>query len=154
MTPRPNPRRAEVQATLWSVLVRSFGGASGAWQLFPEVEIRNEAAASRLIPDIAGWEKSRGLIDRDENPVVVAPAWAAEILSPTTEAFDRGEKLAAYGLMGVAWVWLVDVKKRRIEVYENDAGKLVHRETREAGDRLDAPPFEGLEAQVGVLFAP
>jgi Uma2 family endonuclease len=61
--------------------------------------------------------------------------------------------MEAYGLMGVAWVWLVDLKKRRVEIYENEAVRMVHRETRGAGDPLDAPPFEGLEAKIGELFA-
>jgi Uma2 family endonuclease len=55
--------------------------------------------------------------------------------------------------MGVAWVWLVDLKKRRVEIYENEAVRMVHRETRGAGDPLDAPPFEGLEAKIAELFA-
>jgi hypothetical protein len=62
-------------------------------------------------------------------------------------------QMEAYGLMGVAWVWLVDVKKRRVEIYENEAGRMVHRETRGAGEKLDAPPFEGLEAKIAELFA-
>jgi Uma2 family endonuclease len=55
--------------------------------------------------------------------------------------------------MGVAWVWLVDVKKRKVEVYENTGGVMTLRETRAVDEGLDAPPFEGLEAKVAELFA-
>jgi Uma2 family endonuclease len=100
------------------------------------------------------WRKSKGgWPNPSENPFSTPPFWATEVLSPTTEDFDRGPKMEAYGLMGVAWVWLVDVKKRRVEIYENEAGRMVHRETRGAGEKLDAPPFEGLEAKLGELFA-
>jgi hypothetical protein len=38
-------------------------------------------------------------------------------LSPTTEASDRAEKAAAYGAMGVGWLWLLDADKRTIESF-------------------------------------
>ena len=32
---------------------------------------------------------------------ITAPEWVAEVLSPTTERFDRREKMGAWGAMGV-----------------------------------------------------
>jgi Uma2 family endonuclease len=124
------------------------------WLHLQEVEIRSVEAASRVVPDCAIWRKSKsGWPNPAENPFSTLPFWAAEVLSPTTEDFDRGPKMEAYGLMGVAWVWLVDVKKRKVEVYENTGGVMTLRETRAVDEGLDAPPFEGLEAKVAELFA-
>ncbi|HEY7574430.1 MAG TPA: Uma2 family endonuclease, partial [Thermoanaerobaculia bacterium] len=143
MTPRGTFGHAYGVAALATRIGPYCAARSDEWLFLLDAEIRSVEAASRVVPDCTVWRQSKGGWPKpDENPFSTPPFWAAEVLSPTTEEFDRGPKLAAYGLMGVAWVWLVDVKKRRIEVYENDAGKLVHRETREAGDRLDAPPFE------------
>ena len=43
-----------------------------------------------------------------------------EVLSPSTEGIDRNEKLSAYNLAGVGEVWLVDWRKRTVEIYVFD----------------------------------
>jgi Uma2 family endonuclease len=154
MTPRGAHGHGYAAAALSAAVHNFCARRPQEWHHLQDVEIRSEEAASRVVPDCAVWRKSRGgWPNPRENPFSTPPFWAAEVLSPTTEDFDRGPKMEAYGLMGVAWVWLVDVKKRRVEIYENEAGRMVHRETRGAGDPLDAPPFEGLEAKIGELFA-
>jgi Uma2 family endonuclease len=155
MTPRSGFGPLYAQTALIEI-VRSFCRQdSGEWLTLAEPEIRSGDDATRVIPDLAVWRRSKGgWPDSTENPLSTPPFWAAEVLSPTTEDFDRGPKMEAYALMGVAWVWLVDVKKRRVEVYENDGGRMAFRETREAGDRLDAPPFEGVQSKVGELLPP
>ncbi len=46
-----------------------------------------------------------------------APDLVVEILSPTTEARDRGIKLKAYAKFGVQEYWIVDPDSRAIEIY-------------------------------------
>ncbi len=46
-----------------------------------------------------------------------APDLVVEILSPTTEARDRGVKLKAYARFGVQEYWIVDPDARAIEIY-------------------------------------
>ena len=43
-----------------------------------------------------------------------------EVLSPSTEVTDRNEKLNAYNTAGVGEVWLVDWRKRTVEIYVFD----------------------------------
>jgi Uma2 family endonuclease len=59
------------------------------------------------------------------SPVTLMPAWAAEVLSPGTEATDRGVKTEAYGTMGVGSLWLVDCERQRIETFANVRGRMV-----------------------------
>lgn len=46
-----------------------------------------------------------------------APDLAVEILSPTTEARDRGIKLKAYARFGVKEYWIVDPAARAVEAH-------------------------------------
>ena len=46
-----------------------------------------------------------------------APDLVVEILSPSTEKYDRGGKMEVYGQCGVREYWLVDAEKLSVEVY-------------------------------------
>ena len=48
------------------------------------------------------------------------PRMILEVLSPGTETYDRNEKLNAYNKAGVGEVWLLDWRKRKIEIYVCD----------------------------------
>ena len=43
-----------------------------------------------------------------------------EVLSDATEQYDRNEKMDIYCKVGVAEYWIVDWRKKQIEVYLND----------------------------------
>ena len=45
------------------------------------------------------------------------PVWIAEVLSPSTEAVDRGEKKELYAKIGVQEYWIVDITQGTVEVY-------------------------------------
>lgn len=77
-----------------------------------------------LQPDVLVFsEDVRGAQDKG-----VLPALVAEVLSPGTEARDRGVKCSAYLRAGIGEVWLVDPAAGEIEV-RTSAGA-----TRYAGD--------------------
>lgn len=52
-----------------------------------------------------------------------------EILSPSTEAVDRGLKFREYARHGVQWYWIVDLDAQTLEEYENVNGAFVLRQT-------------------------
>jgi len=66
-----------------------------------------------------------------------------EVLSPGTETVDRKGKMEAYGMMGVAWAWLLDPAERTVEVFENVRGRMELRLRIQSGP-VTAPPFEPL----------
>jgi Uma2 family endonuclease len=157
MSPRPRFRHTVVHMNLGATLIRAFGGAGGEkspdWVFASEPEIRSETAFSRLIPDLAGWRRSAGgWPNPDENPIALVPEWVGEILSPSTESYDRGDKKDAYGLMGVGWRWLVDSEGRRLETFTNIRGKMVAGPTFEGKSIASAPPFESLAFSLPDLF--
>jgi len=118
-----------------------------------EPEIRSETAFFRLIPDVTGWRRSTtGWPDPDVNPILLPPDWAAEVLSPGTMKFDRGPKKDAYGLMGVGWLWLLDVEKRTVETFSNVRGKMTEGPILAVGRTISAPPFDGIAPRVEELF--
>jgi Uma2 family endonuclease len=148
MSPRPRPRHGGVQVKVSSALHQRFGrgreGEPPDWFFAVEPELRSERALSRLVPDVAGWRRSgAGWPDMGTSPVTLMPDWVAEVLSPGTEATDRGLKTEAYGTMGVGSLWLVDCERQRVETFTNVRGRMV------AG-----PVFGIAEAVVGDPYGP
>src|SRR6266508_87900 len=157
MSPRPGVRHSASQGRLFALLHEKLGRSGRSeppdWLFLVEPEIRSETAFSRLIPDVAGWRQSAGGWPHAEvNPIEKPPEWAAEVLSPSTVAFDRGPKKDAYGLIGVGWLWLLDVERKAIETFSNERGRMVPGPKIEVGQSLIAPPFGDLSARVDELF--
>ncbi len=157
MTPRPRARHGGAQARLAHVLEARFGSGSAAdppdWLFVVEPELRSEAAFSRLVPDLAGWRRSgSGWPDLDRTPVELMPEWVAEGLSPSNERRDREAEVAAYGTMGVGWLWLLDADARMVETFENRRGRMVPLASFDAGSEVHGPPFSPVGVPVGSLF--
>src|SRR5512137_1165967 len=123
-SPRPAPRHANTGAIIGGRLVQPYhegrGGPGGWWILYePELHL----GADVLVPDWAGWRRSR-MPHRPETPyATLAPDWLCEILSPSTSSFDRAMKLAIYAREGVPWAWLIDPLARTLEVLKLEGGR-------------------------------
>jgi Uma2 family endonuclease len=157
MSPRPWGRHGLVQARLTAVLDAVLGPSEGSaapeWLFLVEPEIRSPETFSRLVPDLAAWRRSTtGWPDLDATPIMLAPDWVAEILSPGTESFDRGPKKDAYGLMGAGWLWLVDPVQRTVQTFANVRGKMVTGPSFAEGETISAPPFGELSILPTRLF--
>jgi Uma2 family endonuclease len=158
MSPRPKLAHGAAQVKLGKLLDQQFGTRgegriSPDWLLVVEPEVRSEIAFSRVIPDLAGWKRSAGgWPDANENPVTLVPDWVAEVLSPSTESFDRGPKKDACGLMGVGWLWLVDPERRTVEAFVNVKGRMTTGARSKPGEPFTAPPFESLALRLEDLF--
>lgn len=68
-------------------------------------------------PDIVFFERGREHLIDLRKPIRVAPDLAVEVLSPRTEATDRGKKMQMFAQYRVREYWLVDPDARTIEVY-------------------------------------
>jgi Uma2 family endonuclease len=66
-----------------------------------------DTAKDYLIPDIAVVCDSDKIITEG---IVGAPDWVIEIISPSTEEWDRHDKLRKYRLSGVREYWIVNPK--------------------------------------------
>jgi len=81
------------------------------------------------------------------------PDWICEVLSPSTVAHDRVEKMPVYAREGMRHAWLVDPTARTLEVFTLGADGLwnvaaVHRDKA----RVRAEPFEALELDLALLW--
>jgi Uma2 family endonuclease len=86
------------------------------------VKLRVEAADCYFYPDVMVTCSAADLADRliKREPVLVV-----EVLSPSTAAFDRGNKFADYrALPGLVEYLLIDVDRQRCELYRKGADGL------------------------------
>ena len=93
----------------------------------------------------------RGGVDAPAN-FEIAPDWVCEILSPRTEAIDRGKKMRIYRRESVRHTWLINPVTRTLEVYRLDAGKWTLVDTFEGDAIVRAEPFEAIELALTLLW--
>ena len=77
-----------------------------------------------------------------------------EVLSPSTEARDRSDKLDIYGAAGVAWVWLLNPSLQILEVLQRRDDSWVLRGTHRGNVVVRAQPFEAIELVLRDLWLP
>ncbi|HMD83811.1 MAG TPA: Uma2 family endonuclease [Terriglobia bacterium] len=83
-----------------------------------------------------------------------APDLVIEILSPTTEARDRGIKLKAYARYGVREYWIVDPVAQVVEVYRLTAEGFYLAAICAKGNTVETPLLLGFSLAVGSIFKP
>lgn len=57
---------------------------------------------------------------RKGNAFLDIPRFVMEVLSPSTEKYDRGEKMELYKQQEIDEYWIVDWKKKQVEIYTLD----------------------------------
>ena len=105
-----------------------------------------------LQPDVVffGREKRARL-----NPLEVGylvPDLVVEVLSRSTEARDRGRKMAVFARHELPESWLVDAQARELEVYARSAGSLSLIRVFESGNRVSSATLPGLSFDLDRLF--
>ena len=160
--PRPAPRHARASSILGGELYSPFGrgrGGPGGWVILdePELHFPDATAPSEIdavVPDLAGWRNERMPELPETAYFTLAPDWICEVLSLSTAAFDRAEKMPVYAREGVRHAWLIDPLARTLEVFALGAEGLwvlfgVHRDVA----RVRAEPFDAIELELEVLWA-
>jgi Uma2 family endonuclease len=152
-SPRPSASHALAASTLQSDLGTPFqrgrGGPGGWWILSePELHLGEDVA----VPDLAGWRRDRLPSIPDAPFLTLAPDWACEVVSPSTERIDRAKKLPLYAREGVRHAWLVNPKTRTLEVLRNEGGRWLLLVTHAAEARVRAEPFEAVELDLLALW--
>jgi Uma2 family endonuclease len=159
--PRPALRHARASSRLGIKLGGPFdlgeGGPGGWWMLdepelhFPDPTAPGEKDA--LVPDLAGWRRERVPVMPDAAFCTIAPDWICEVLSKSTEAMDREEKMPIYAREGVRHAWLVDPIARTLEVYTLDEGGIWGEPVRHGGaEVVRAAPFEAIGLDLSDLW--
>jgi len=152
-SPRPAVPHAHVTTVLGAELVGPFHrgrSGPGGWVILdePELHFGNDV----LVPDIAGWRRSRLPEVPADAYLTLAPDWVCEVVSPSTETIDRTKKLRIYAREGVVHAWLVDPLRRTFEVLALESGRLTPRVTHEGDRSIRAEPFDAIEIELGALW--
>ena len=158
---RPRPARPHTNTA--SVLggelhgpFRRGNGGPGGWVILDEPEVHLGPKPDKMVPDLAGWRRERmpdALGPSDAPPYYdVTPDWVCEIVSPSTEASDRGTKMRLYRREGVGHAWLINPVTRTLEVYRLETGRWMLLDTFEDDAVVRAEPFEAIELSLAVLW--
>jgi Uma2 family endonuclease len=155
-SPRPALRDSHAASGVGGDLIGQFhhsGGdrPGGWWILFePELHLGEDV----LVPDMAGWRRGRLAAIPDAPWLDIAPDWACEVISPSTESIDRGRKLRIYAREGVAHLWLVNPIAKTLEVYRLSSSNWLLIGTYVGDDVARAEPFAEVAIEVGRWWLP
>jgi Uma2 family endonuclease len=90
------------------------------------------------LPDVAAFE--------------LAPDWACEVLSESTQRRDRIQKMRIYAREQVGHLWRVDPKAQTLEVYARSESEWLRRQVAEGSEKLRAVPFDAIELDLALLW--
>jgi Uma2 family endonuclease len=149
--PRPALPHANAAGSLFSEIHQSFHrkGPDGWVILFePELHFGRDV----LVPDIAGWRRTRLPSVPPVAYLTLAPDWICEVLSTSTEALDRGQKMRIYAREGVAHAWLVDPLAHTLEVLSLEAREWTQLARYDGEAKVRAAPFDAIELELQALW--
>jgi Uma2 family endonuclease len=155
LSPRPKAPHQIASSRLYAALYAALDGgdrAPGRWIFIPEMELHFDDREIVLVPDLSGWRS-----ERLPDPVVAAgidvpPDWLCEVLSASTERFDRHRKLPIYAAQGVDWVWLIDPVDCAIEIYRREPEGYLLLKVIGGDGAVRAPPFAAVELKLAPLW--
>jgi len=131
-------------------------GGPGGWVILDEPELHLGPRPDKVVPDLAGWRRERmpSAVGPSDGPAHydIVPDWVCEIISPSTEAIDRGKKLRIYRREGVRYAWLINPISRTLEAYRLESGLWVLLDTYEDDAVVRAEPFDAIELSLSVLW--
>lgn len=109
-----------------------------------------------IIPDVSIICNMR---DRKNVSFTGIPRFVMEVLSNATEEYDRHEKMAIYCKVGVSEYWIVDWRKKQVEIYlfdfnekDNSYPYLYKTVTAENKNELQMVMFPNLHISFDELF--
>jgi Uma2 family endonuclease len=153
--PRPATKHGTAATSLSHELVGPFQkgrGGPGGWSFVNEEEAH--LGPHVTVPDIAGWRKERLPIGWDEGAHTdIAPDWICEVLSPSTEKYDKGDKRRIYALYGVPHLWHLDPRAKTLEVFALQDKNWLLTHTFIELEEVSAPPFEPLTFSLSQIWS-
>jgi len=152
--PRPASPHALAATVLTAEIGRPFHrgkGGPGGWIILyePELHLRGGHV---LVPDIAGWRRERMPEMPRAAAFELAPDWVCEVLSESTEARDRADKMPIYAGEKVRHIWLVDPIARTLEVFRLEGERWTLLGTWRDDALVRGEPFDAIELELGALW--
>jgi Uma2 family endonuclease len=151
---RPAAPHAQAASALGGELFRPFRrgkGGPGGWIILyePELHLGDDV----LVPDLAGWRRERMPELPHTAAFDLAPDWICEVLSVSTAALDRSDKLPIYAREGVRNAWLVDPIAKTLEVLRLEGPHWLLIATWSGDREVRAEPFDAIGLELGALWA-
>jgi Uma2 family endonuclease len=150
VVPAPLPRHQRVQMRLvewlddYAESVGGFAVASPIDIVFSEYDV--------LQPDVVFFRPARAhLVDLDR-AIRHAPDLCVEVLSPSTEATDRGRKLQTFARYGVPEYWIVDPVNEAIEVHRLEADRYALAQCASGDEGITSTVLPGATLRAGRIF--
>ncbi|HKQ69027.1 MAG TPA: Uma2 family endonuclease [Polyangiaceae bacterium] len=154
VSPRPAAPHTLSSSVLGTLLGGPFHlgnrGGPGGWIILDEPELH--FADDVLVPDLAGWLRTRMPEVPDVAAFTLAPDWVCEVLSRSTASHDRADKLFIYAREKVAHVWLVDPIARTLEVLRLDGSTYRLAATWRDEALVRAEPFDAIEIALATMW--
>jgi Uma2 family endonuclease len=124
----------EIAANIINILRNHLRG-SGCRVLTSDVKIQTLESNSYCYPDVSVTCDDR---DRSATKFISYPCLIVEVLSPTTEAYDRGDKFALYRRSTTLQDYvLVSTNAMRVDLYQRNEGGRWEILSYDAGDSID-----------------
>ena len=153
--PRPAIPHALAASALGGKLQEPFHGGRGGpggWIILDEPELHLGSEPDVVVPDLAGWRRARLARVPDAPFITLAPDWVCEVVSPSTEAIDRSDKMDIYAREKVGHAWLVDPVLETLEVFRLDGLTFRLLKTWRGRAVVRAEPFDAIELDLATLW--
>jgi Uma2 family endonuclease len=153
-SPRPAPPHAVAASGLGALVSVPYHygkGGPGGWWILDEPELH--LGPDVLVPDVAGWRRSRMAQPPKTAYFPLAPDWICEVVSPKTAALDRVRKLTIYARESIPHAWLIDPIGRSLEVLRLESGRWTIVSTHMGDEVVRAEPFVELDLELSSLWA-
>lgn len=152
-SPRPAPRHAVTTSGLGADLSGPFDrgrGGPGGWWILDEPGLH--LGPDVVVPDIAGWRRTRLPKVPETAYFALAPDWLCETVSASTEHIDRGKKLRIYAPEGVQHLWIVNPLAETLEAYRLEQGRWLMLQAYAGDTAARIEPFDAVELELWRLW--
>jgi Uma2 family endonuclease len=153
--PRPSLPHAHVASAVGGEIFGPFHrgrGGPGGWIILDEPELHLGSEPDVVVPDLGGWRRTRLPHTPDAAFTTLAPDWICEVISASTEAIDRSDKMTIYAREHVSHAWLIDPSIETLEVFRLDGETWRMIKTWRGRVTVRAEPFDAIELDLTVLW--
>ena len=152
-SPRPAPRHARAYSSLGVALTGPYDhgrNGPGGWWIIDEPELH--LGPHVLVPDMAGWWRTRMPRLPSTSYFGMAPDWVCEIVSSSTALLDRTRKLPIYASEGIGHCWIIDPIARTLDVLRLVDRRWAIVTTHAGGEAVRPEPFEAVDVDLSLLW--
>ncbi len=147
----PAAPRHNRHAGLLRGLLHIFGDETSLGEVFGPDDLVHLAICRKFAPDAFFLLQEHIPVPLPKEEFDLIPDWIAEVLSPSTRAYDLNEKRPAYRQAGVREIWFVDPDREQV-IVDRRRGKRYVASVASAG-RIESTAIPGFWIEAKWLWA-